>query len=57
LIINNEGVCIIQDMKPQEIDELLSMLPLDSWLSLTIKKVGYEFMKNGNEMMVIKINN
>ncbi len=24
---------------------------------ITIKKVGYEFMKNGNEMMVIKINN
>ena len=24
---------------------------------IKIKKVGYEFMKNGNEMMVIKINN
>jgi hypothetical protein len=24
---------------------------------IIIKKVDYEFMKNGNEMMVIKINN
>jgi hypothetical protein len=42
--------------KSSFLDNLMQDMDLE-YFNITIKKVGYEFMKNGNEMMVIKINN